>query len=109
MLEDISTISQLATTLGEASGAQGLSLAHDFACVSERCRVLTGVSRTARAVEVMYQAHWVDCYDAKVELVKEQRPELRLFEQKRIVMSEACASFEWSEKDLRNRMAIWKG
>ena len=42
-------------------------------------------------------------------MLKEQRPELRPHEHKKLVMMEACSNFEWSEKDLRNRMAIWKG
>ena len=40
----------------------------DFADVSRRCRVLTGVSRTTRSIEVMMQAHWVDCYYARIEV-----------------------------------------
>ena len=81
----------------------------DFADVSRRCRVLTGVSRTTRSIEVMMQAHWVDCYHGRIDALKEQRPDLRPHEHKKLVMTEACNSFEWSEKDLRNRTAIWKG
>lgn len=88
-----------------ASGAP----VHDFADVSRRCRIVTGVSRTTRSIEVMMQAHWVDCYLARIDMLKEQRPDLRLHEHKKMVMTEACTSFEWSEKDLRNRMAIWRG
>ena len=81
----------------------------DFADVSRRCRVLTGVSRTTRSIEVMMQAHWVDCYHVRIDALKDLRPDLRPHEHKKLVMTEACSSFEWSEKDLRNRMAIWNG
>jgi ATP-dependent RNA helicase DDX49/DBP8 len=87
--------------------AANLSL--NFTDVSRRCRILTGISRTARSIEVMMQAHWVDCFFARIDSMKEQRPDLRLHEHKKLVMTEACATFEWSEKDLRNRMGIWKG
>ncbi|ETN43777.1 uncharacterized protein HMPREF1541_11101 [Cyphellophora europaea CBS 101466] len=87
--------------------AANLSL--DFTDVSRRCRILTGISRTARSIEVMMQAHWVDCYYSRIDALTEQRPDLRPHEHKKIVMTEACSTFEWSEKDLRNRMGIWKG
>jgi ATP-dependent RNA helicase DDX49/DBP8 len=87
--------------------AANLSL--DFTDVSRRCRILTGISRTARSIEVMMQAHWVDCYNARIDAMKEQRPDLRPHEHRKLVMTEACSTFEWSEKDLRNRMGIWKG
>ena len=87
--------------------AANLSL--DFTDVSRRCRILTGISRTARSIEVMMQAHWVDCYHARIEAMKEQRPDLRPHEHRKLVMTEACSTFEWSEKDLRNRMGIWRG
>jgi ATP-dependent RNA helicase DDX49/DBP8 len=99
MPEDISRAFQDSTNPGSL----------DFANVTRRCRVLTGVSRTSRSIEVMMQAHWVDCYHHRIDARKEQRPDLRPLEYKKLVMAEACATFEWSEKDLRNRMAIWKG
>lgn len=87
--------------------AANLSL--DFTDVSRRCRILTGISRTARSIEVMMQAHWIDCFHSRIDALKESRPDLRPHEHKKLVMTEACATFEWSEKDLRNRMGIWKG
>ena len=81
----------------------------DFGDVSRRCRVLTGVSRTTRSIEVIMQSHWMDCFYARIDALQDQRPDLRPHEHKKLVMTEACSNFEWSEKDLRNRMAIWKG
>lgn len=79
-------------------------LGPSFRDLSQRCRQITGVSRTARSLEVIVQAYWVDCYDARIEEMKLKRPDLRTSEHKRLVMTEACEHFEWSEKELRNRM-----
>jgi ATP-dependent RNA helicase DDX49/DBP8 len=95
--------------LGSAFQDSANSESLDFAIVTRRCRVLTDVSRTSRSIEVMMQAHWVDCYHQRIDELKEQRPDLRPHEHKKLVSTEACAAFEWSEKDLRNRMGIWKG
>lgn len=81
----------------------------EFTNATTCCRQITTSSRTARALEVIVQAHWVDCYDARLAAVKEDRPDLRSQEHKKIVLTEACTAFSWSEKELRNRMAIWKG
>ena len=89
--------------------SRSVPLSADFIDISRRCRLITGVSRTSRSLEVMMQAHWVDSYLARIDVLREQRPDLRPYEHKKMVMTEACSTFEWSEKDLRNRMAIWKG
>lgn len=81
----------------------------EFSNATKCCRQITTSSRTARALEVIVQAHWVDCYDARLAALREDRPDLRSQEHKKIVLTEACTSFSWSEKELRNRMAIWKG
>jgi hypothetical protein len=89
--------------VGEAS-AGPTTTPTDFGNASRWCRQISCGSRTARALEVIIQAHWVDCYDARLVAFREERPDLRLHEHKKMVMSEACALFAWSEKDLRNRM-----
>lgn len=76
----------------------------DFGKATKRCQQITTSSRTARAFEVIVQAHWVDCYDARLTALREERPELRPNEHKKMVLTEACTSFSWSEKELRNRM-----
>ncbi|KAK5093411.1 hypothetical protein LTR70_004771 [Exophiala xenobiotica] len=81
----------------------------EFSNATKCCRQITTSSRTARALEVIVQAHWVDCYDARLGALREDRPDLRSQEHKKIVLTEACTAFSWSEKELRNRMAIWKG
>lgn len=81
----------------------------EFSNATKCCRQITTSSRTARAFEVIVQAHWIDCYNARLAALREDRAELRPQEHKKIVLTEACTSFSWSEKELRNRMAIWKG
>lgn len=76
----------------------------DFGEATKYCRQITTSVRTARAFEVIVQTHWVDCYDARLTALREEYPAMRLPECKRMVMNEACASFAWSDKELRNRM-----
>jgi hypothetical protein len=93
----------IADRVGEASSGPATN-STDFGNASRSCRQITRGSCTARALEVIIQAHWVDCYDARLAALREERPDLRLHDHKKMVMSEACALFAWSEKDLRNRM-----
>lgn len=52
------------------------------------------------------QAHWVQCFDDRVaELAENSLRE----KAKKTAISEACVDFSWSEKELRNKMAIWRG
>lgn len=96
-------LTSIADRVGNASS--GLTTTStDFGNASRYCRQITCGSRTARALEVMIQAHWVDCYDARLAALREERPDLRPNDHKKMVMSEACALFAWSEKELRNRM-----
>lgn len=68
----------------------------------------TSISRTTRSIEVIMQVYWVDCYYTRIDVLKDQRLDLRPYEYKKLIMTEACTNFEWSKKNLRNRMAIWK-
>ena len=81
----------------------------DFSAISKRCRMVTGASRTARAAEVVMQSHWIDRYDARLEEVEIEHSDLNWNARRRLVLAEACASFEWSEREMRNRMYVWKG
>lgn len=81
----------------------------EFTNATKCCRQITTSSRIARVFEVIVQAHWIDCYDARLAALREDQPGLRPQEHRKIVLTEACTSFSWSEKELRNRMAIWKG
>lgn len=90
-------------------GIAGTPKRIDFEDASRCCQQITSGSRTNRALEVIVQAHWVDCYNARSVALQEDRLDLKTYEVKKVVMTEACKLFQWSEKELRNRMAIWKG
>ncbi|KAK5107478.1 hypothetical protein LTR62_001096 [Meristemomyces frigidus] len=77
-----------------------------FGRMSILARKVSQASRTCRSLEVIVQAHWVQCFDDRVaELVAT----LPRDQAKKQTIAEACLDFGWSEKELRNKMAIWKG
>lgn len=69
-------------------------------------RKISQTTRTARSLEVVVQAHWIQCFDDRVAELSES---LTREAAKKSAIAEACADFKWSEKELRNKMAIWKG
>jgi hypothetical protein len=78
------------------------AVAGDFHALNKRCHRVSCASRIMRSVEVIVQAHWMECFDARVETLKKECPSLRSGEPKKTVFVEACADFGWSEKELRN-------
>ena len=86
------------------NGANGTGASTDFGNASRCWRHISCGSRTARALEVIAQAHWVDCYDVRLAALAEERPDLRPQAHKKMILAEACTIFSWSEKELRNRM-----
>jgi hypothetical protein len=69
-------------------------------------RKISQTSRTCRSLEVIVQAHWTQAFDDRVrELTADTTKE----KAKKRAISEACIDFGWSEKELRNKMAIWRG
>jgi hypothetical protein len=80
------------------------SVARDFHALNRRCHRVSCAGRMMRSVEVIVQAHWMECFDARVEMLKKECPSLRLGEQRKAVFVEACTDFGWSEKELRNKM-----
>ncbi|KAL8727035.1 MAG: hypothetical protein Q9166_006333 [cf. Caloplaca sp. 2 TL-2023] len=67
------------------------------------------LSKSARALEVVVQAHWMDCYDARIKLIAEENPRLSPTETRMAGLGEACSALGWTQKELRNRMMIWRG
>lgn len=69
-------------------------------------RKISQTSRNCRSLEVIVQAHWVQCFDDRVaDLARETTPD----KAKKKAIAEACINFQWSEKELRNKMGIWRG
>ncbi|TKA78210.1 hypothetical protein B0A55_03769 [Friedmanniomyces simplex] len=88
------------TTRGN-SVAQGI-----FERMSVLTRKVSQTSRTCRSLEVIVQAHWVQCFDDRVAELTASVPREKA---KKQTIVEACMDFSWSEKELRNKMGIWRG
>ncbi|EGP91172.1 uncharacterized protein MYCGRDRAFT_89242 [Zymoseptoria tritici IPO323] len=69
-------------------------------------RKISQTSRTCRSLEVIVQAHWTQVFD---ERVRELSAGTTKEKAKKTAISEACIDFGWTEKELRNKMAIWRG
>jgi len=73
------------------------------------CRKVTQASRTCRSVEVIVQARWVEHFDAHVEQLQVSDPKTSNTKHRKAALVEAANNFSWSEKELRNKMAVWRG
>ncbi|KAI1438321.1 hypothetical protein GGR50DRAFT_488487 [Xylaria sp. CBS 124048] len=73
------------------------------------CRKVTQASRTCRSIEVIVQARWIEHFDAYVEHLSMTDPKTSITRHRKTALVEASGSFGWSEKELRNKMAIWRG
>ncbi|KXS94450.1 hypothetical protein AC579_2987 [Pseudocercospora musae] len=98
--------------LMEAASNHDLAARHDsvtqskFGRMNVLARKISQTSRTCRSLEVIVQAHWVQAFDERAaELALSMTKE----KAKKTAISEACVDFSWSEKELRNKMAIWRG
>ncbi|KAF7191249.1 SET domain-containing protein [Pseudocercospora fuligena] len=98
--------------LMEAASNNELTARHDsvtqskFGRMNVLARKISQTSRTCRSLEVIVQAHWVQAFDERaaelgLSMTKEKA--------KKTAISEACVDFSWTEKELRNKMAIWRG
>ncbi|KAH7033077.1 uncharacterized protein B0I36DRAFT_407689 [Microdochium trichocladiopsis] len=88
--------------LGQA-GQQSFSHKNIF------CRRVTQASRTCRSIEVIVQARWIEHFEAHIEASKATSPSLSDTKHRKAALIEACHDFGWSEKELRNKMAVWRG
>ncbi|KAF2738701.1 DEAD-domain-containing protein [Polyplosphaeria fusca] len=73
------------------------------------CRKITQASRVCRSIEIIVQARWVELFDEQVQLRFAENPQLSSAKHRRAAFMEACNDFSWPEKELRNKMAIWRG
>lgn len=73
------------------------------------CRQVTQASRACRSLEVIVQARWIEHFEAYVDgwaAANERVPRSRF---NKAALMEACADFGWTEKELRNKMYVWRG
>lgn len=73
------------------------------------CRKVTQASRVCRSIEMIVQARWTEMFEDQVQLRIAAISELSAAKHRKAVFMEACQDFGWSEKELRNKMAIWRG
>ena len=76
----------------------------DYNAVNTLCRKVSQASRCSRALEVIVQARWIECFDARVRTLMDEAPELSSTKTKMMALKEACQDFGWSEKEMRNKM-----
>lgn len=78
----------------------------NFGRINVLARKISQTSRTCRSLEVIVQAHWVKCFDERILELTETMSRERA---KKATIAEACVDFSWSEKELRNKMGVWRG
>lgn len=77
-----------------------------FGRMNVLARKVSQTSKTFRSLEVIVQARWVQCFDDRVVELTQTLPREKA---KKTAIAEACVDFNWTEKELRNKMAIWRG
>jgi ATP-dependent RNA helicase DDX49/DBP8 len=80
-----------------------------FSRMNVFCRKVTQASRVCRSIEIIVQARWTELFEEQVQLRIAGFPQLSATKHRKAAFMEACQDFGWSEKELRNKMAIWKG
>ncbi|KAK1063814.1 hypothetical protein LTR12_014152 [Friedmanniomyces endolithicus] len=98
---------RLLTDTETDSAVRSTSVAQtSFGRMNVLTRKVSQTSRTCRSLEVIVQAHWVQCFDDRVAELTVGLPREKA---KKQTIVEACMDFSWSEKELRNKMGIWRG
>jgi hypothetical protein len=77
-----------------------------FGRMSILARKLSQTSRTCRSLEVIVQARWVQLFDDRVHQLTASMTKEKA---KKATIAEACLDFHWTEKELRNKMGVWRG
>lgn len=73
------------------------------------CSQVTQASRACRSLEVIVQARWVEHFDSYVDSLAANDLSTPRSRFNKAALMEACTDFGWSEKELRNKMSIWRG
>ena len=55
-------------------------------------------------LEMIVQAYWVDCYEARIAAIGLEQETLSAMETRMTALREACAVLKITEKDMRNRL-----
>jgi len=96
----------LASTENEVSNREASLTCGTFGRMSILARKLSQTSRTCRSLEVIVQARWVQLFDDRVHQLTASMTKEKA---KKATIAEACLDFHWTEKELRNKMGVWRG
>jgi hypothetical protein len=96
----------LASTESEISHRETSLTCGTFGKMSILARKLSQTSRTCRSLEVIVQAKWVQLFDDRL---RELSATMSKEKAKKATIAEACLDFHWTEKELRNKMGVWRG
>lgn len=80
-----------------------------FSQMNVFCRKVTQASRVCRSIEIIVQARWIELFEEQLQARASTDSSISSTKHRKAVFMEACQDFGWSEKELRNKMAIWKG
>ncbi|KAJ5607541.1 hypothetical protein N7537_004160 [Penicillium hordei] len=80
-----------------------------FRAINCLCKKQYDQSQSSRALEIVVQAYWVECYEARISSIRLECPSYTNAEARMAALKEACSTLTWHEKELRNRMAVWRG
>jgi hypothetical protein len=53
---------------------------------------------------MVIQAYWIECYEARIVALRIEKPSKSLTDIRMEALKEACATFNWKEKELRNKL-----
>ncbi|RYP77632.1 hypothetical protein DL771_001000 [Monosporascus sp. 5C6A] len=73
------------------------------------CLKITQASRACRSLEVIVQARWMELFESYADFLVASNPSMPRSRCRKTALIEACNDFGWSEKEMRNKMAIWRG
>ncbi|KAM0695189.1 hypothetical protein Q7P36_005545 [Cladosporium allicinum] len=96
----------LTSTDNEISNRESSLACGTFGRMSILARKLSQTSRTCRSLEVIVQARWVQLFDDRVHQLTASMTKEKA---KKATIAEACLDFHWTEKELRNKMGVWRG
>jgi hypothetical protein len=102
-----STGTNITTTNDPNTAAAATSFTHQ----NLLCRRITLLSRACRSVETIVQARWIEHFDDHVArlLASAAGSTMSATKARQAALASACRDFGWGEKELRNKMAIWRG
>jgi ATP-dependent RNA helicase DDX49/DBP8 len=81
----------------------------EFTRMNVFCRKITQASRVCRSIEIIVQARWVELFEEQIQFRIATMPLDTPTKHRKAVTVEACHDFGWSERELRNRIAVWRG